>query len=152
MAAPARQKEASQEPWFSSGLKFKCTGCGKCCTGTSKSVYVSQVDLERLACYLRMPVGRFVRKFTRTARGRRMLMSAPGGDCVFLTNKACSVYEARPTQCRTYPWWLDNIQDQESWEEAAKLCEGIDHPSASVVPAAEILEQCRLDLVNESKS
>jgi Fe-S-cluster containining protein len=79
-----------------------------------------------------------------------VLIDKPGSrDCIFLTNNACGVYEARPTQCRTYPWWLSNIRDRQSWDEAGKVCEGVNHPSAPLVPASEIVEQCRIDTENE---
>ena len=141
----------TEDPWFAAGLRFQCTGCGKCCTGASGSVYLSPADIERLARFLGLAPGRFVRRYTRLHRGRRVLIDSPDvADCVFLKDRACSVYEGRPAQCRTYPWWLANIQDKESWGEAAALCEGIDHPDAPLVPAGEILEQARLDQENES--
>ncbi|HEX5370751.1 MAG TPA: YkgJ family cysteine cluster protein [Dehalococcoidia bacterium] len=142
---------SSSQPWFAGGLRFKCTGCGQCCTGSSRSVYVSKTDIERLARFFDIPAGRLVRRYTRLSKGRRVLNDGPSGEaCVFLKDNACTVYEGRPTQCRTYPWWLRNIQDRESWQEAAAFCEGIDHPSAAIVPAEEIFEQCRLDEENEA--
>ena len=142
---------ALDEHWFAAGLRFRCTGCGKCCTGSSGSVYLSQTDLERLANLFRLTVGAFARKYTRVRKGQRVLIDgAASRDCVFLTAGSCSVYEARPTQCRTYPWWLSNIRDQASWEEAAKACEGINHPSAPLVSSTEIFEQSRMDQENES--
>ena len=144
---------AADDHWFGAGLRFKCTGCGACCTGSSGAVYVSKADVERLATHLRLPVGTFVRRYTRMSKGRRVLIDSTGsGDCIFLRNRACSVYDARPTQCRTYPWWLRNMRDRQSWDEAAASCEGIDHPSAPQVPSLEILEQSRLDLENERDS
>jgi Fe-S-cluster containining protein len=144
-------EETSEERWFEEGLRFRCTGCGKCCSGASGSVYLSKADLERLADFFRLPVGKFARRYTQVLKGRRVLINAPASnDCVFLADKACSVYDARPTQCRTYPWWLSNIHDRQSWEEAGAMCEGINHPGAPVVPAAEIRDQCRLDQENES--
>jgi Fe-S-cluster containining protein len=138
-------------PWFEGGLRFTCTGCGKCCTGSTGSVNLSQADLERLADFFHMPAGAVARKYTRKSNGRRKLVDRAGSDaCVFLEGKSCSVYEARPTQCRTYPWWISNIQDRESWEEAAKLCEGINHPAAPVISAAEILDQSRIDAENDA--
>jgi Fe-S-cluster containining protein len=145
------QEHAEEPPWFAAGLRFKCTGCGKCCTGSSGSVYLSQSDLERLAAHFRQPVGAFVRRYTRLNHGRRALIDQPGaGDCVFLKGKACTVYDARPTQCRTYPWWFGNLRDPESWLEAAEVCEGIDHPAATLVPASEILEQAWVEADNDS--
>jgi uncharacterized protein len=140
------------ERWFEAGLRFKCTGCGKCCTGSSGSVFLSPTDLERLATFFHLSAGAFARRYTRVIKRRRALIDRPTShDCVFLADKTCTVYEARPTQCRTYPWWLGNIRDQQSWQEAAKFCEGIDHPGAPVIPLSEILDQCRLDSENDSK-
>ncbi|MGE0057431.1 MAG: YkgJ family cysteine cluster protein [Dehalococcoidia bacterium] len=148
---PAR--DVSEQPWYADGLWFVCTGCGKCCTGSSGSVYVSQADLKRLAAFLHMPAGKFAKQYTRSFLGRRALIDRPRSpDCVFLEGKACTVYEARPTQCRTFPWWGQNLHDHESWEEAAESCEGINHPRASLIPLAEIEEQRRIDVANDASS
>ncbi len=151
MAFSEEPKEPSEGRWFEEGLRFKCTGCGKCCTGASGSVYLSKVDLDRLANFFHLPIGTFARRYTRVIKGRRALIDGPAShDCVFLTDRTCTVYEARPTQCRAYPWWLSNIHDSQSWEEAAEVCEGINHPSAPIVSPSEISEQCRMDLENDS--
>jgi uncharacterized protein len=151
MALDADLSELSGEPWYEGGLRFKCTGCGACCTGSSGSVYLSSLDLERLASFLQLRPGTFARRYTRLIKGYRVLIDKPDShDCIFLTDKTCSVYDARPTQCRTYPWWIGNIRDRQSWAEAAETCEGIDHPSAPLVPASEILQECLVDLENES--
>ena len=118
---------------------------------TAGSVWVSQADIKRLAAFLDIPPGRFVRRFTRMVNGERILIdNAPSTDCVFLRDRTCTVYEGRPTQCRTYPWWLQNIQDEQSWREAADVCEGINHATAFFVPLAEIVEQVTLDQENEA--
>ncbi len=46
-------------------------------------------------------------------------------DCVFLNEKGCSVYEGRPRQCRTYPFWMSILESEEHWEEEKKSCPGI---------------------------
>jgi Fe-S-cluster containining protein len=138
--------------WFGEGLRFRCTGCGRCCTGSSGSVNVTREDVARLAEHHGQTAGAFSREYTRRLNGRRVLVNRPGGtNCIFLKNNACSVYEARPVQCRTYPWWLANIQDAESWAETAKACEGIDHPTAVLVPLTEILVQCERDIENDGQ-
>ena len=40
------------EPWYSDGLKFDCTGCGDCCTGDPGYVWVSRAEIEALAAAL----------------------------------------------------------------------------------------------------
>lgn len=138
------------EPWFGAGLRFRCTGCGKCCTGSSASVSLSPSDLARLAEHLRLSPGRFAQTYTHVVKGRRVLNDRPGGnECIFLRDRACTVYEARPTQCRTYPWWERNLVDADAWHDTAVFCEGIDHPTASFVPVDHILEQAALDAAND---
>lgn len=151
MGATTNSGTPTEGAWFADGLRFTCTGCGKCCTGSTGSVSLTRSDLERLAAFFRQPVARFAQKYTRLSKGRRVLNDRGGThDCVFLTGRSCSVHEARPTQCRTYPWWSGNLQDAESWQDESQVCEGINHPSAPVVPAAEILEQLAIDVANES--
>jgi Fe-S-cluster containining protein len=149
--AAENPESMGDNPWFADGLRFHCTSCGKCCTGSSGSVYLSPADLERLAAFLQMTIGTFARRYTKPGGGQRVLKDAPGThDCIFLADNTCSVYEARPTQCRTYPWWIQNVQDPESWQKTAAFCEGINHPDATLIPASEILEQCQQDLDNEA--
>ena len=46
-------------------------------------------------------------------------------DCVFWADGGCTVYPARPLQCRSFPFWEDNIASQNAWEAAAADCPGI---------------------------
>jgi Fe-S-cluster containining protein len=135
----------------SEGLRFKCTGCGGCCTGSPGYVYLSKTDLTRLAAHLRISEEECVRRYCRLVEGQIALTEMPGNyDCVFLQGKRCSVYEARPIQCRTFPWWIDNLRTPEEWLEAKQRCEGIDHPDAPLVPPHVIEEACALHLDNQT--
>ncbi len=137
------------KPWFDDGLRFKCTGCGKCCTGPSGYVYLSNQDLTNLSAHFNLTEAQFTQKYTRFVDGQYALLDKPGSDdCLFLKDNKCSVYEARPSQCRTYPWWIGNLRDSADWEEAAKRCEGINHPDAPLIPSLLIQEQCLTYLDN----
>jgi Fe-S-cluster containining protein len=46
-------------------------------------------------------------------------------DCIFLTENGCSVYEGRPRQCRTYPFWSSVVESKSSWEREGMSCPGI---------------------------
>lgn len=141
--------ESVKEIWFEEGLRFKCTGCGGCCTGTPGYVYLSQTDLERLAEHFKMSQKEFAETYTQKEGEFYVLRDRPGSyDCTFLKNNRCSVYEARPTQCRTFPWWAYHLNEKKDWEEAAKRCEGINHPDAELVPSLHIQEQCLTYLDN----
>ncbi len=137
------------KPWFDEGLRFKCTGCGSCCTGSPGYVYLSQQDLQTLAAHFQLTEAQFAKQYTRLVDGQYALLDRPGsGDCLFLKDKKCQVYEARPVQCRTFPWWIHHLREPHDWKEAAERCEGINHPDAPVVPSLHIQEQCLTYLDN----
>lgn len=126
--------------WIEEGLPFACTGCGKCCTGGPGVVWVNDAEIESLATRLKITKTDFLAQYTRLVNGKRSLNEHPlNYDCVFLEGNRCQVYEDRPTQCRTFPWWTQNVQSKEAWEEAAKYCEGI-NPNAPKVTLKVIKE------------
>ena len=93
--------EPSQPPWYKDGLKFKCTGCGNCCTGAPGYVWVNQSEINALAKHLDLPLNEFEAKFVRSVGIRRSLVELTNGDCIFFDNKSrkCTVYSHRPRQC-----------------------------------------------------
>ncbi|XZE47000.1 YkgJ family cysteine cluster protein [Pirellulaceae bacterium SH467] len=68
----------------------------------------------------------FERKFTRRIGARVSLVEYSDGDCIFLEpeTRRCSVYESRPSQCRTWPFWESNIATPRDWKEISKNCPG----------------------------
>lgn len=114
-------------PWYRDGLAFECTRCGDCCTGAPGYVWVESVEIERLAAHRGMDTADFVRQYVRQVGDRLSLIERPNGDCVFWDREAgCTVYEARPEQCRTWPFWPMNIADRESWRRVGRRCPGVD--------------------------
>ena len=126
-------------PWYKGGLHFKCTGCGKCCTGPPGYVWITDEEIAAAATLLNISVELFKRKYTRKRDNRYCLTEkkSQNNDCVFLKEKKCLIYEARPEQCRTFPWWPENLKSEESWKCAAESCEGITD-EAPLVPYSEI--------------
>lgn len=120
-------------PWYKEGLKFSCTGCGKCCTGFPGFVWVSDQEMKELAAYFKLSVEDFQEKYTRQLKGRVSLKEDPHTyACIFLQGKQCTIYPLRPKQCRTFPFWPQHLQSAEAWQKAAASCEGIDREGAWV--------------------
>jgi hypothetical protein len=82
-------------------------------------------DRRRMAAVLGMPTRDFTRKFCVQEDGIWKLKDEPGGDCTFLKNKRCSVYEGRPTQCRTWPFWPEAMNAKTWTNEIASFCPGV---------------------------
>lgn len=132
----------SENKWYQEGLKFKCTECGKCCTGAPGYVWVSEKEMEEMAAFLNLTLKDFMRIYVRRVGQRYSLNeSSKTFDCVFLKEKKCQVYGARPLQCRTYPWWPDNLRTPASWKETAQTCEGINEDAPLV--SFEMIEENR---------
>ena len=130
--------------WFKDGLRFKCTGCGDCCTGAPGYVWVNQAEIDALAERLEMPVDEFEDKYTRKVGIRRSLVEFKNGDCVFFDpeSRKCTVYEQRPRQCKTWPFWQSNTKDEEAWEETCEVCPGSGRGKLYTVD--QIIEQVKV--------
>lgn len=132
----------STPPWYSEGLRFKCTGCGQCCTGAPGYIWLNDEEVEEIAKHLNLSVSEFLKRYTRRVNGRISLVErSKTYDCIFLKDKKCQIYSVRPTQCRTFPWWPYHLKSAEHWEEAAASCEGIHHEEAPLIPFKTIQEQ-----------
>lgn len=126
-------------PWYKKGLSFKCTGCGECCTGEPGYVWLSSEEIDTIADHLKISREKFLQTYTRKIFGKISLREdLLNYDCVFLKDRRCQIYSARPLQCRTFPWWEENLTSPESWKEVARRCEGVDYPDAPIVPLETI--------------
>lgn len=130
-----------ESSWFNEGLRFKCTGCGKCCTGSPGYVWLTSEEVQKIAEYLNISVDECASRYIRVKNGAFSLKErVKTYDCVFLEGTKCAIYPVRPRQCKTFPWWVQNLETKEDWERAALRCEGINHPDAPIVPKNEIVQ------------
>lgn len=115
-----------QTPWYSDGLRFKCTQCGDCCTGAPGYVWFNKSEGAKLAELLEMKVAEFYRRYARKIGIRYSLKEFAGGDCVFFDSvkRTCKVYSERPAQCRTWPFWGSNLKSQKTWQQTCEDCPG----------------------------
>ncbi|KPK65034.1 MAG: hypothetical protein AMK73_04170 [Planctomycetes bacterium SM23_32] len=126
MAGRRSQEDYRREPpWYEDGLRFTCTQCCQCCTGPPGYVWLSSGELGRIARFFGLSPAAFARQYCREVGRRVSLKEQTNGDCVLLTPAGCGVYPVRPAQCRTFPFWRDNIRSRQSWEAAAERCPGI---------------------------
>ena len=126
--------------WYKEGLHFKCTGCGRCCSKEPGYVWLSEEDIEKASTHLSLSREAFLRKYTRFVNGEYSLIEMPNYDCIFLKENKCTIYEARPAQCRRFPFWPSNLESKKEWQETAKGCEGINHPEAKLITLGQIKE------------
>jgi Fe-S-cluster containining protein len=125
----------SSDEWFApQGLRFECTQCGACCTGPAGYVTVTDDDCAAIATLIGEDLARFLERYTHETPLGRSLNERPtehGQDCVFLDRGSvpgkavCGIYEARPLQCRTFPWWPGHLGSPKAWRRLGRECEGV---------------------------
>ena len=139
--------EADSSEWYSGGLRFECTQCGNCCTGPPGVVRFSIAEGAAMARALGLPEKEFRDRYVRSVGGKPSLCeqeSEHGFDCIFLDRTTrpgralCRVYQARPTQCQTWPFWPELLSSQRAWESARHNtpCPGINR--GEVIPIEHI--------------
>lgn len=113
---------------YSKGIKFKCQGSSNCCISRNSYgyVYLSKKDILNLSKFTNLNSKDFIKLYCDKTDGFiHFKEKNKKGKCIFLDKKKCSIYEARPTQCRTWPFWSENMNAKIWNEEISKFCPGI---------------------------
>ena len=110
--------------FFDDGIFFQCRRCGRCCTGDPGAVYVGQDEIRKIAQFLLIPVPRFIRKSLYRYKDSYSISEDNQGRCLFYEN-GCAIYPVRPIQCRTFPFWFNNLRSEQKWRQIEKECPGI---------------------------
>ncbi len=123
--------DGNSMPWYIGGLHFECMQCGRCCSGPSEGyIWVTKPEIQIIADFLKISVGQLRRKFLKRVGLRKTIIEHPGTrDCILLQDiagqKRCLIYPVRPSQCRAWPFWPENLADPNAWNKAAQKCPGI---------------------------
>ena len=130
-----------QGDWFRDGLRFRCTRCGACCTGTPGFVWVNSAEITQIAAFREESVDAVGRNYVRLVGTALSLTEKPNGDCVFYDRdkRACTIYPVRPRQCRTWPFWESNVRTEQAWKETCGICPGAGR--GELVPYEEVVRR-----------
>lgn len=108
-------------------------------------------EVASIAAHLEISVEEFGSRYLRKVGSRYSLIELPNGDCVFYSG-GCTVYGARPTQCRTFPFWPENLQSRRAWEEAAAECPGMNRGRLYPLEAIKTLRKGLSDASSAASS
>jgi Fe-S-cluster containining protein len=133
-------------PFYAQGLKFSCKRCSSCCRYESGYVFLSKNDLNKLTSLTNMDERSFIASYCRWVLDRRgkqvlSLREKENKDCIFWESE-CMIYEARPLQCVTFPFWESVVSSEYNWEAASSGCPGIN--SGKLYSSVEIGKYLRL--------
>lgn len=115
-----------KKKWYSDGVRFECTRCGKCCEehGDYAFVYLVKPDIESISEHLGLTKDDFLEKYC-TQKDGATLLRMDDSQCPFFEKGNCVIYQTRPVQCGTWPFWMGNLV-KETWDsDVLPLCPGI---------------------------
>jgi Fe-S-cluster containining protein len=90
-----------------------CNHCGSCCSVKVININLSAADIWRICSHLDISVDEFFKKY-----GGLKLFGDPRNPeifdldigleipCKFRENNRCAIYDARPVNCRIFPYWV----------------------------------------------
>lgn len=129
------------------GLRFSCTMCGDCCTGPPGYVRFTPDEGRAMATELGISEDEFLDQYThQTSIGRSLdeKKTPFGYDCVFLDREkipgkaVCGLYNSRPSQCRTWPFWPGNLVSPQAWARASTRCPGMNRGTLHPVEVVQL--------------
>ncbi|MBT6120351.1 hypothetical protein HOH45_02675 [bacterium] len=107
--------------------KFKCHQTGACCRH-SGYVRVNTLQVQKMASILKTDIVSFLRKFTIKKNGWTLIATPNFRPSCFLDEtNSCTVYEGRPSSCKSYPDWPTIWESDETLLKEAVLCKGLDY-------------------------
>ncbi|MHA1477552.1 MAG: YkgJ family cysteine cluster protein [Promethearchaeota archaeon] len=157
------------------GIEFSCQMCGSCCRGFDEGeIYLYQDDILRLTQSLNITKKSELEKFAKqylkvindsffwkepgAARGKTFRFKSLGfkfsGDdehCRFLKDNSCSVHEARPFQCRCFPFWHMLVSSRKNFINYSKKCLGLKVLEGRYYSKEEILDWANREHEMEKK-
>ncbi len=90
----------------------RCSTCdGNCCIGESGYIWINDGEINALSKYLKITTNELKAKYLFMVNNKysikEKLLSKNNYACAFfdVDKKQCSIYKARPSQCRSFPFW-----------------------------------------------
>ncbi|MFA5238866.1 MAG: YkgJ family cysteine cluster protein [Phycisphaerae bacterium] len=123
--------ENKKTPWYIGGLHFECQQCGGCCSGPGEGfIWITSPEIKLVADFLKIDPEQLRKRYLKRVGLRTTIIEQPvTKDCIFLQKiageKRCVIYPVRPNQCRTWPFWPDNLASPDCWNQTAQKCGGI---------------------------
>ena len=96
------------------GFSFDASACercgGKCCTGESGYIWIDESEIAALAVKFEISPAELKRTYLDKIGAKFSVKEKPfegGLSCVFFdeAQRNCGIYELRPKQCRSFPFW-----------------------------------------------
>ena len=116
---------ARKKWWEKESVRFECQpDCFKCCTKPG-IVYFEPASIEKSAKLLKTSPEQFRNEFLQWDDEHWVHDVKEGKPCAFLIPTGCAIHQGKPLQCRSYPFWRENMVSANMWKFVGAFCPGI---------------------------
>ncbi len=91
-------------------LRWQCTRCHTCCGDTkqhTRHVRMLDSEVKNISSLTGLNLQSFCVKIDNTGPYRFEMLKQTSGDCMFLKEDSCTIYNQRPLTCKFYPFYLE---------------------------------------------
>jgi len=141
--------------WYIAGLHFQCRRCGRCCSGPGEGyIWVTKPEMQFIADYLNITIEELSRRYLKRIGFRTTIIEEPNTrNCIFLDKSTeqnkCIIYPVRPSQCRNWPFWPENLRSPADWNKAAQKCPGVNRGKKYTFEQIEKIKKRKKWCLNE---
>lgn len=123
--------------FFEDGIRFECQKCGACCDVEGGAVYLTDEEITAVSFFMGILEENFRKEYLKKDdEGHLIINDEHPSKCRFLKGNKCTIYQVRPIQCRTFPFWSTLLRDESAFQNLT--CPGIG--KGETVPA-HIIEE-----------
>lgn len=105
-----------------------CEICeANCCSGESGIISFTKDEMAKISSFLQISNEQFLSDFCRKTGYKYSIKEIQMNgkyNCIFLSENKCDIYDIRPKQCKTFPFW-DIFKDNSNIGYLEKECIGI---------------------------
>ncbi len=119
-------------------FRFACQlGCVNCCQRPG-DVFLTAADRDRIADHLGLSSAAFEQRYCDHDDEGTLHLTNPAADsCHFLLEDGCAIHEVKPLQCRTFPFWPENVRSRKRWKGVGGYCPGVG--AGEIVPLETVV-------------
>ncbi len=115
---------------------------------------MTRPEIQIIADFLKLDAGRLRRNYLKCVGSRTTIIEQPTTkDCIFLREiegkKRCMIYPVRPSQCRSWPFWPENLKSATAWNNAGQKCPGVNRGKLHSLKEIETLKNGARSKVTE---
>jgi Fe-S-cluster containining protein len=114
-----------EKVFWTEGLRHECQRCLNCCSRPGL-VHFSKADVARSSQYIGISESEFIDRYLIRDFDAFVLVVDDGEICPFLEGNSCKIQEKKPLQCRSFPFWPENLVSSATWDEVLQDCAGKD--------------------------